>query len=128
MDYKELQLGISRLPAEAQTKPLLAAMADQIERLSSNPAIAALQQEVGGLKAKATATPQHQAGLCQDSGCGTCVLASQEFVSAGRQSFMGNLDSALYWANRRDIAEIVTEIFGAWVQAGRPPAPLPAAV
>ena len=77
---------------------------------------------------KRNIAPQHPVGLCQDSGCGNCVQAAQEFVSAGRQSFMGDLDSALYWANRPDIAEIITELYDEWGKAGRPMAPRPAAV
>lgn len=59
----------------------------------------------------------HPAGLCNCRDCEPCATAAQENILQGRQSLLADFDAALAWANRSDIAGILSDIVVEWERA-----------
>lgn len=125
MDLTQLEATIEALPEGVTTKPALRGIAAQLRAFGNSLGqVLAAQTQAHAQQRTADAAPPaaplHPYGPCSNPQCQSCVQAAQEAVLYGRQSFMGDLDSALAWANRRDIAEIVTDLYADWERAGKP--------
>lgn len=126
MDLAQLKQTIQNLPQDSLTRPHLLELVAQVASIGSSVAghvqAHAQQQPAAppGVPWEKERTPLHPYGPCNNPQCQSCAQAAQEAVMFGRQSFMGDLDSALAWANRRDIAEIVTDLYADWERAGKP--------
>lgn len=86
MDATQIRQEIAKLPATAQSKPILDAMMTLLEASqSSSPGLATMRQEIEALKAK----PAHNPGLCGTAACQPCQdsriavahQAQEDFIS-----------------------------------------------
>ena len=122
MDIVQLRQAIQELPEKAQTKPLLAALLENLASFSSS--LATFQQR--------GALPEHPVGLCGESTCSTCVSHAQriasetlakakdQYIAEGRAAALDDVQTFLTWGGGKDLADRITQMGELWTQQARP--------
>lgn len=114
MDIAQIRAEIAKLPATAQSKPILEALTEHLSELLLSKPVLVAQRE----------SPAHPAGLCGENTCESCVAEAAHISQTGmrqaRALALEDVHTALLWGGGEDLAARVSQVCEEWMKQGKP--------